>query len=127
MVSTKSIKQLYNTLAYPHPTYGVIPWGGKYSTHIAGLSIAQKKIIRAIANEGRQEHTHQDIYKLEMSKFMFQFINGQIPRSLSNIFTYTHETHDHATLVLKLHQIVSCVMAQKPGMQYKIELRINTI
>ena len=99
---------LYYTLAYPHLIYGVVLWGSSFQNYINQITTMQKKIIRAIANVGRHEHTNEyflhykllkfeDIYKLETLKFMYRYVTNSLPCKLLSLFTFVNEIHHRGT------------------------------
>ena len=66
-----------------------------------------QKIVRAILQTSFHEHSHpifthlnliklQDI-QIEIVKFMYSYIHSSLPVSFSNIFTFTHDSHNHDT------------------------------
>lgn len=108
LVPDTVLKTLYYSLVYSHLSYGIILWGSTYATHINKLVTMQKKIVRAISNAEYNEHAHpfflelnllklNDIYTIEMAKFMYKYVNKDLPEPLSNIFVNTHHIHDHNT------------------------------
>ena len=94
--------------SYPHLSYVIILWGSTYNCHINKLVVLQKKLVRILTNAGFNEHTLElfaktkvlrlnDIYKLEIAKFMHKYCNGELPEPLSNIFKYTFNVHEYYT------------------------------
>ena len=82
--------------------------GDTYKVHTNTLIIMQKKIIRAMTNSYYLEHTHplfirlnlirlEDIYRIEVLKFMYKYVNKMLPESLLNIFTHTTNIHNYET------------------------------
>jgi hypothetical protein len=72
------------------------------------LSLIHKKIFRAVSNVGHYEHTQplfvqldilklDDMYEIETLKFMHQYVNGELPSSLHNIFVNTSTIHNYDT------------------------------
>ena len=99
---------IYYTLVYPHLIYGIILWGSACRIHVNSLFLNQKKLVRAMLNADYYAHTHpifihlnllkvDDIYRVEILKFMYHYANGNLPISLSNIFTYTSCIHSYNT------------------------------
>jgi hypothetical protein len=108
LLPLNTLKTLYYTLVYPHLNYGIILWGSAYQVHMNKLSLIQKKIIRAVSNVGHYEHTQplfvqldilklDDMYEIETLKFMHQYVNGELPSSLHNIFVNTSTVHNYDT------------------------------
>ena len=100
---------LYFTMVQSHLTYGVTLWGPTYLCHLKQLSILQKKAIRCINKAHYNTHTEplfirnkilklDDIYKFELSKFMFDCINGLLPIPILDYFTTNATIHTHHTI-----------------------------
>ncbi len=81
-------------MVYPYLSYGITLWGFTYDIHLNKHKIQQNKIIRSIAGAHYQVHSEpifkslkllqlSDIYKLQISKFAFFFVNKTLPSSLS--------------------------------------------
>ena len=104
-------------MVQPYLTYGIILWGPTYRCHLKQLSILQKKAIRCIHKSYYNAHTKplfirskilklDDIYKFELSKFMFDCINGLLPIPNVNILQptqpYIHTTQDKEIFLILL-------------------------
>ena len=87
------LKTLYYSLVYPDLLYGITLWGATYHTYLSKLVIMQKKIIRIITGAKYDAHTKplfktakllklDDIYRLQISKYMFCYIHNTLPKSL---------------------------------------------
>ena len=103
-----ALKTIYYTLVYPYLTYGIILWGSTYKTYLTKLFIIHKKIVRSILKINYREHSHplftcltlvklNDVYELEIGKFMYNYVHRSLPHYLSDIFTCTHDIHIHET------------------------------
>ena len=68
----------------------------------------QKKVVRAISGAEYNAHTNEiyskleilkfdDIYKLYVSKFMLQYVKGELPSPLLNIYTLSSHDQPHMT------------------------------
>ena len=108
LLPLKLLRSLYFTMVQTHLTYGVILWGSTYQCHLKQLSILQTKAIRCINKAHYNTHTEplvirskilklDDIYKFELSKFMFDCINGQLPIPIFDYFTTNATIHTHHT------------------------------
>ena len=95
---------LYNTLLYPHLNYGVLLWGSAAHSHKRRLKVLQKKAVRAICNVAYNEHTSElfqslkilkieDIYKLSLGRFMYQYNNDNLPIALMTLFIPSQCVH----------------------------------
>ena len=107
-LNRKHLTTLYYTLIYPYIDYGITLWGSTLSTYVNKIIIMQKKSVRIIAKAKYNEHTEpifkelsiyklEDIYKLNISKYMFALHNGTLPAALNNIITYNRSVHEHNT------------------------------
>ena len=85
-LTTQSLLLLYYSLAYPHLQYCIAIWGSAPSYLLNKIILKQKRLIRIINKTDRLSHTSplfktckvlkfNDIYKLELTKFMFNEIN----------------------------------------------------
>jgi hypothetical protein len=119
LLPVRVLKTLYYSLVYPHLTYGILLWGSTYTTHISKIVIMQKKIVRAISNVGYNANSHplfvsleifklNDIYMLEIAKFMHRYVNNNLPPALSNLFTHTSNIHAHETRQSNYIRPVTC-------------------
>ena len=101
-----ALKTIYYTLVYPYLTYGIILW--EYITYLTKLFIIQKKIVRSILKRNYREHSHplftclklvklNDVYELEIGKYMYNYVHRSLPHYLSDILTFTHDIHIHET------------------------------
>ena len=104
----KLLKALYYTIVHPYITYGILFWGTTYQCHLNSITILQKKAIRCIHKAYYNAHTEplfyrsnilklEDIYKFELSKFMFDCINSLLPTRLLDYFTRNANVHTHHT------------------------------
>lgn len=108
LVPENTLKALYYTLVYPHLTYGITLWGSTYNVHINKLRVMQNKIIRAMLNANFTDPSKplyaklqilrlDDVYKLELGKYMYQYINNNLPQPLLNMFEWTKDIHSYQT------------------------------
>ena len=107
-VPIDALLNLYYTLVYPHLLYGIILWGSTYNVYLNNLFLTQKRIIRAICNTPRLEHTLplfsnlrlltlRDIYYRECAKYMYNYTRGSLPSSLHNTFIDGNSVHNYET------------------------------
>ena len=108
VVDIECLKTVYYALIYPHLTYGLILWGSTYDVYINKVIVMQKRIVRSMVNANQYQHTLpifeqlnllelRDIYRMEIGKFMYKYINGDLPDPLSNIYLKTNVFHTHDT------------------------------
>lgn len=88
----KSLKSLYYVLIHSHITYGIQAWGNGNTKKI---EILQKRALRIINKKGYRSHTDplfksdkilkvSDVYKLQVSLFMYDFKHDLLPKSFTN-------------------------------------------
>ena len=105
-VDIRIIKTLYYSLVYPHLTYGVEVWGSADETHLFRLLVLQKKIVRLICCSDIRHadysfspsnplfyklglHKIHDIFKMNLSKFIFKCLNNMTPVSFHSWYQLT--------------------------------------
>ena len=113
-VDIKIIKTLYYSLVYPHLIYGIEVWGSADETHLNRLLILQKKIVRLICfSDIRQPdysflpsdplffkleiHKIQDIFKLNISKFIFKCLKRCTPVNFHSWYHLTSSINKYNT------------------------------
>ena len=108
ILSESNLKTLYYSLMHSHLTYGLLLWGSALKKYIQPLEILLKKAVRTITKSKYNEHTLplfnrlkmfklEDLYQLEIYKFMYQFSNAHLPSLLSQIFIPNSDIHTHYT------------------------------
>ena len=94
---TSSLKMLYNSLLLPHLQYGIAVWGGAENLHIKRIRQIQKRVVRTLSKSWYRSHTEprmknleilnfDDLYKQQCSLLVFDFMFGEAPKRLKNIF-----------------------------------------
>ena len=84
---------IYNSLFSSVLQYGLLIWGSATMTNLNPLQILQNYAIRNVGSSLRGYRTDQlykelkilkldDLFKLQTSKFVFDFINGDVATSL---------------------------------------------
>ncbi len=92
-----ALKSLYFTLIHCNLIYGLIVWGN--SSSVSKLFLIQKRAIRIINKKSYRAHTDhlfkseqilklQDLYKLHVLLFMFDYLHHKLPGSFINLFPY---------------------------------------
>ncbi len=90
-----ALKTLYYSLIHSNLNYGILAWGS--SPSINKLFKLQKKALRIINHQPYRAHTDQlfksekilkvqDLYKLNIALFMYDFIYNKLPTSFSQLF-----------------------------------------
>ena len=113
-VSTNILKTLYYSLIYSHLNYAIEVWGSADTTHLNRLLILQKRIVRMITRSDKRQEDysflpsdplfHQleilkvhDIFKLRVSKFIYNCLNKNNPVLFHSWFTLTSQIHRYNT------------------------------
>ena len=111
-LSVKQLTQIYYNLIYPYISYGIIAWGSIYKTHISKIQVKQNQIVRLIffatAFGSETENakpllnllgllTVNNIYRLQVSKFVHSWHKGSLPVLFDNMFQYASNVHHYNT------------------------------
>ena len=68
LLPISALCKIYNSLVYPHLTYGLVFWGRASSTNLNRIWIIQKKILRVVSKVDRYAHTHPIFKRLSILK-----------------------------------------------------------
>ena len=105
-LNTSLLRTLYYTLVYSHLNYGIHVWGSACNTDLEKILLLQKKAFRAMTgNRWYQKHSEpgplassgplfktlgilkiNDIFKLNISKFIFLSLSHLTPPILGVVF-----------------------------------------
>ena len=111
--SVKQLRQIYYNLMYPYISYGILAWGSAYKKHISIIQVKQNHIVRSIffatafGSETEKAKpllnllgllTGNNIYHLQVSKFVHSWHEGCLPEVLDNIFQYASNIHCYNTM-----------------------------
>ena len=112
------LSNIYYCLVYSYLNYGIHAWGSASPSDTKCLLVLQKKAVRILTgNQYFQIYGEpagplpsssplfsklnflkfEDIYKLNIAKFVYSTLCNLSPTVFSNWFTYTSDIHDHAT------------------------------
>ena len=112
------LKNIYYCLIYSHLNYGIQVWGSAAITALNKLIVLQKKAVRILSGKQYfQIHGESygplpstdplfktlgllkinDIFKLNVAKFVFETLTHESPQNFWNWFHYTHDVHSHST------------------------------
>ena len=94
---TSSLLTLYNSLIHPHISYGLQVWGSASLKYISKTTKLQKRAIRMVCKASFNSHTEpifkalnvlslMDIHRHQISLFMFDYINGNLPNAFDGMF-----------------------------------------
>ena len=121
LVTKKILINVYYALIYPFLLYAIHIWGNTFDNILSTLFILQKKIVRLISNTGFVDHltgelihtrplflklnilTLYDIFKLQISKFVFDCVNCNGPVQFHNYFSFVPSHHN--TAASRNHQL----------------------
>ena len=112
------LKNIYFSIVYSHLSYGVEVWGSACPTDLEKILILQKKAVRILTGNKyfqiygeeaaplpRSEPLFKtleilkfdDIFKLNIAKFVYSSLTHESPVVFWEWFTYSHLIHNHAT------------------------------
>ena len=107
-VSKETLYMIYHSLVYSRIQYSIIAWGCAAKKYMAKLRVRLNNIIRAITfSKSFSSMTAlyknlnilklEDIYKLELAKFMYQINYKKVPTIFVDLFTSTTKLHHYET------------------------------
>ena len=112
------LKCIYYSLVYSHLSYGIEVWGSASKSNLNKLNILQHKAVRIISGVQYFQVYGQepgplpsseplyknleilkldDIFKLNIAKFVYSTLTFQSPINFHEWFSYDHEIHNHST------------------------------
>ena len=109
------MKNIYYSLIYSHIIYAIEVWGSAFKTELDKILILQKRAIRLMAFNDAYPITPgllrpsdpifsklnflkvEDIFKFQVSKFVFKCLYGNTPLKFCNWFTLNYEKYGHRT------------------------------
>ena len=110
-----AMKNVYYSLIYSHIIYVIEVWGSAFNTDLEKILILQKKALRLLTYNDTFPNTPgplcpcnpifckletmkvMDIYRYQVSKFVFKSINSLAPRNFHGWFQLTHERYGYRT------------------------------
>ena len=107
-LSDNALRSVYYSLRYSHLQYAICVWGGAGKTALKRLNVLHNKVLRAMtycSYKSRVSPLYKklnlleidDIYILEIGKFMHRLHWGRIPVNFDQLFTPVSQAHSHAT------------------------------
>ena len=98
---------IYNSFVLPYLNYCILIWGGS-STRCERLFTLQKRAVRIISNAGYRDHSAplfkqfkllklNDLYCLNLGKFMYKYNHNALPSCFNSFFTLTSNIHSYDT------------------------------
>ena len=105
-LTRSALRTLYFAFVYPYFNYCITIWGSTYPSNLNRLILLQKKVIRILCNVTFDAHTSplfkssnllkfNDIYFLNLGKFMFSYKSNLLPQSFINFFSITDQVQVH--------------------------------
>ena len=105
---TDTLTSLYHGIFAPFISYGLSVWGSSYPTYVDPIFILQKKILKIITfNEvtvssaplfgSLQILKLNDLFKLQVTSFVYECLNNLAPIYFRDYFTSIHFIHSIGT------------------------------
>jgi len=102
------LKNIYHSLVESYLNYGIILWGSAYKCHLRRLNILQNKAVRILNGSKYNDNVTSiyktlnilkiaDLYTLHLGKFMYMYSTGELPKSLTALYTTNAGIHQHNT------------------------------
>ena len=97
ILSSDTLKKIYNALFQPHIEYAIIIWGLSKNKDIESLRLKQKKAIRIVSKSTYNAHCDplfsklnllkfDDILNFNVAGFVSKFHNNKLPTSFNEVF-----------------------------------------
>jgi len=107
-LSNNALRPVYYSLTYSHLQYAIGVWDGAGKTALKRLNVLHNKVLRAMTCSSYKSRVSplykklnllkiDDIYILEIGKFMHRLHWGRIPVNFDQLFTPVSQAHSHAT------------------------------
>ena len=128
------MKTIYHALVYPYLLYGVMSWGCASENVKKKVKSAQNRVLKIMRfipfgsfdmkpiYEEMNILQVDDIYRLEVGKFMYKFNNDILPENFQNYFKHVSAIHNHNTRTtanLSMNPIRSNTKFSKNTLKYK--------
>lgn len=145
LLNPETLRTMYYSFVYPYFQYCIEVWGKASDIYINSVVKLQKKIVRIISNVPRLTHTNdlfvrnkilkvQDIYKYNISIFMYKLNHNMLPVIFNDIFTYNNVIHSYGTRQANnLHVprcrtqfMLNCIRYQGVQIWNNIVTKVNT-
>ena len=108
----KTLLSVYYCIVYSHLQYGIIIWGNANKTKLLKLNNLHNKIIKLVKGKIKRENNPKleeltpllsidQIFKLEIGKFMFRYCNKQLPICFLQYFKTIDSIHNYSTRLSK--------------------------
>ena len=95
---------MYYAIFFSHLIYGCNVWGLTSEENLDKIEILQKKCVRILTFADFNSHTNQifidlgiikvrDLISMNQLTLVFDFLNGQLPSDLMNLFSLSSDIH----------------------------------
>ena len=102
------LRTLYYFMVHSRVHYGIILWGSTFHSTLRELEVRLNDIVRTMTGRRKFDHVSplykdlyllklQDIYKLELAKFMYQLSFNKLPKIIESAFSKIENIHNHNT------------------------------
>ena len=108
LVPQETLILVFHSLFLSHLQYGILCWARCSPTIIKPLIILMNKAMRCIYFCAPRDHIEKflvknnilnvnDMFNMEVAKFMYKYVHGNLPVNFKNYFTKISSVHDHET------------------------------
>ena len=122
-LNLNAMKSIYYSLIYSHIVYAIQVWGSANETELAKILTLQKKAVRMIMYKDQYPPMSgplnpseplflaleilkiHDVFKLQLTKFVFDCLSFNTPVNFRNWFTLNHTVHNYNTIANSLVNI----------------------
>ena len=109
----KVMRNVYYSLVYSYIIYAIEAWGSAFKTELKTILVLQKRAMRFMTFNDAYPTVHgplissdpifskletlkiSDVYKYQVSKFIFKCINNIAPIHFQNSFVMSHKLHGY--------------------------------
>ena len=100
------LRTLYYSMVHSRVQYGITLWGSTFHSTLRELEVQLNDIVRTMTGRRKFDHASllyknlsllklQDIYKLELAKFMYQLFFIKLPKIIESAFSEIKNIHNH--------------------------------
>jgi len=115
-LSRSILMTLFNSFVMSYLRYGLIIWGAAPKSSLNSLYVLQKKAIKVALQLGMRTPTIEvfraaevltlpNLYKFQLSIFMFKYSSSLLPRCFNNYFECNSIRHSHRTRSRQLYRL----------------------
>ena len=105
---TRVLLSLYYSLFHSYLTYGISVWGDAEARLVCKIKLAQKKVIRVIADADFLAHTDplfrelkvlkfEDVYLQQYASLMWDQDHNNLPQCFEGYFQHVSSVHEYET------------------------------